>query len=49
LLVGAPKYAAAGETYAPGGVYKCEINNNPNCNMINDIGIFFTMIHVLVQ
>ncbi|XP_048754417.2 integrin alpha-6-like isoform X2 [Ostrea edulis] len=40
LLVGAPKYVSGG-TYAPGGVYKCEINDSPNCIIINDIESVF--------
>lgn len=36
LLVGAPKYSQD-PTYSPGGVYQCNVSNDPSCQII-DIG-----------
>lgn len=33
LLVGAPKYSL-NATYSPGGVYQCNVNNDPSCRII---------------
>nr|XP_022307086.1 integrin alpha-6-like isoform X2 [Crassostrea virginica] len=40
LLVGAPKYSL-NASYSPGGVYRCTVNNDPNCNIISNIETAF--------